>query len=109
MTERVKMTQAVVNEFKQMKAEYQEDTLFNTMRSIKFDDDDFLNLRAWLNEDHVHQLEFATLFGADNLEELIVIEPPANHGDDNFDSQLIAVLESIDQALRTGAIYVVDI
>ena len=64
-----------------------------------------------MNEDHVHQLEFAKLFGSDNLEDLIVIETeqPANHGNDNFDSQLIAVLESIDQALRTGAIYVVDI
>lgn len=109
MTQQVKMTQAVVNEFKQMKAEYQEDTLFNTMRSIKFDDDDFLNLRAWLNEDHVHQLEFAKLFGADNFEELIVIEQPAHHGDDSFAGQLIAVLESIDQTLKNSKIYIVNL
>lgn len=75
MTQKVKMHKALADEFLKMKAEYHEETLFNTMRSIKFDDDDYLVLREWLNENHVHQLQFARLFGSETPKAIIEISP----------------------------------
>ena len=69
--QKLKLLNAVYKELVDVNKVYAGESIFDTIRSIKCDNDDYPNLKAWLDDDKTNQVIFANIFDTEYFEDLV--------------------------------------